>query len=181
MFEGRLSKYVRVLAVVATIQFAAAGTAVPTDSAFADQAVTSQPLPAQTNGAANSGAQGNGTQANSGQMNGSQMTGTQGSPTGNLHICNADEITSIPELQSDSAYDCINAQNYDETPKALMCGNAGKAFCCTQNVDQLGKCTPILGGKKRSAPLHEPMTPKGEPGSMENPPAENMPMENTQP
>src|ERR1700743_2682468 len=63
--------------------------------------------------------------------------------TSSLHICNADEITDMPELQSDSANDCINDQNTNESlPKALMCSNSGKAFCCTQNVDQLGKCTP---------------------------------------
>lgn len=173
MFEERFSRYVRVLAVAAAIQIAgAAGAVLCLGSASADQAVNSQPLPAQNNAA----------QPKAGQTNSAQMNGTplEGGQAGNLHICNADEITSLPVLQSDSAYDCINTQNYDETPKALMCGTGGKAFCCTQNVDQLGKCTPILGGKKRSAPLHE-TTPRGEPGSTGTTPMDGMPMENTPP
>jgi hypothetical protein len=130
--------------------------------AAADQAVSSQPLPAQ------------GTTQGAGQGSGAPMNGAQ---AGNLHICNADEITSWPDLQSDAAYDCINAQNgnYDETPKALMCGSNEKAFCCTQKVDQLGVCKPIIGGKKRSTPIHEPTVPKGEPGSMETVPMDSLP------
>ena len=126
--------------------------------AVADQAVSSQPLSGVTQG--------------SGQGSGTEI---EGGRAGNLHICNADEITSWPDLQSDAAYDCINAQNYDETPKALMCGSSEKAFCCTQNVDQLGVCKPIVGGKKRSAPIHEPTIPKGEPGSMETVPMDGLP------
>jgi|GEM_PF-4749387 len=131
-------------------------------SAAADQAVSSQPLPAQ------------GVTQGAGQGSGAEMDGGR---AGNLHICNADEITSWPDLQSDAAYDCINAQNqnYDETPKALMCGSNEKAFCCTQKVDQLGVCKPIVGGKKRSTPIHEPTVPKGEPGSMETVPMDSMP------
>lgn len=131
-------------------------------SAAADQAVSSQPLPAQ-----------GGTQG-TGQASGAQM---EDGKAGNLHICNADEITSWPDLQSDAAYDCINTQNYDETPKALMCGSGQKAFCCTQKVDQLGICKPIVGGKRRSTPIHEPTVPKGEPGSMETMPMDSMPVQ----
>lgn len=143
-------------------------------AASADQAVNSQPLPAL----GNSGNSTKGAQPMGGvQPAGIPPTGAEleGGKAGNLHICNADEITTLPELQSDAAYDCINAQNYDETPKALMCGTGGKAFCCTQKVDQLGQCKPIIGGKKRSTPVHEPIVPKGEPGSMENMPMDNMP------
>ena len=98
--------------------------------------------------------------------------------TSNLHICNADEITDIPELQSDSANDCINDQNTNETlPKALMCSNSGKAFCCTQNVDQLGKCVPIVGGRKRTVPLRDPnVVPKGQPGVNDLAPVEPAPV-----
>jgi len=87
-----------------------------------------------------------------------------------LHICNADEITTIPELQSDDANNCINDQSSanagdDQTPKALMCAPTGKAYCCTQKVDQLGQCKPVAGGRKRTVPLREPgTTPMGEPG-----------------
>lgn len=179
MFEERFSNYVRVLALAAAIQIAgAAGAALSIGSASADQAVSTQPLPAPTSPAQSKPGQTKAAPPKAGQANSGQMSGAplEGGQAGNLHICNADEITSLPVLQSDSAYDCINTQNYDETPKALMCGSGGKAFCCTQNVDQLGKCTPIIGGKKRSAPLHE-TTPAGEPGSMGTTPMENVPMD----
>jgi hypothetical protein len=93
-----------------------------------------------------------------------------------LHICNADEITTIPELESDSANDCINDQNDNGLPKALMCSPGGKAFCCTQNVDQLGKCMPIVGGRKRTVPLHDATVPKGEPGANDLAPVEPAPI-----
>jgi hypothetical protein len=96
--------------------------------------------------------------------------------TGQLHICNADEITTIPELQSDAANNCINDQTENETPKALMCAPNGKAFCCLQKVDQLGKCVPIVGGRKRTVPLHDPTIPKGAPGANDSAPLEPAPL-----
>jgi hypothetical protein len=97
--------------------------------------------------------------------------------TDNLHICNADEITSLPALASDSANDCINNQRDDEMPKALMCSNNSKAFCCTQNIDQIGKCTPIVAGRKRTVPVRDPNAiPKGEPGGYGTMPEEPAPV-----
>lgn len=103
-----------------------------------------------------------------GVMAGSGMARADASVPPDLHICNADEITTIPDLQSDDANDCINDQstNADDIPKALMCAPTGKAYCCTQKVDQLGQCKPVTGGRKRTVPIRDPNTvPLGEPGA----------------
>lgn len=90
--------------------------------------------------------------------------------TGDLHLCTADEITTVPALQSDEAYDCTNDTNTEATPKALMCGAGGKAFCCTQKLTELGNCKPISGSKKRSVPLRDPsLAPQTMPAPMPNP------------
>jgi hypothetical protein len=86
-----------------------------------------------------------------------------------LHLCNADEITSVPALQSEEAYDCTNDTNTEATPKALMCGTGGKAFCCTQKLTELGDCKPVTAGKKRSVPLRDPsLAPQTAPAPMQN-------------
>lgn len=77
----------------------------------------------------------------------------------NLHICSADEITTIPELQSDSANACLNNQNTDAMPRALMCTPKGKSFCCAQKIDQIIGCTPITGGTRRVTPLRDQTMP----------------------
>ncbi len=78
---------------------------------------------------------------------------------GDLHLCNADEITNMPVLQSQGAYECTSNQNTESNPKVLMCAPPGKAFCCTQKLTEIGACEPVIGGKKRSVPLRDPMLP----------------------
>jgi hypothetical protein len=77
--------------------------------------------------------------------------------TGDLHLCNADEIIDLPVLQSAQATDCTNNQTTEPTPKALMCAKGGKAYCCTQKLDNVSNCEPITEGKKRSVPIRDPM------------------------
>jgi hypothetical protein len=99
-----------------------------------------------------------------------------------LHLCNADEITDLPALQSTDATDCTNIQSTEPTPKALMCAKDGKTFCCTQKLDAVSNCQPITAGKKRSvAPRDPALTPPMPGQSQMPPPVQPMPMDNTAP
>jgi hypothetical protein len=99
-----------------------------------------------------------------------------------LHLCNADEITELPALQSGQATDCTNIQTTEPTPKALMCAKGGKAFCCTQKLDSVSDCQPITEGKKRSIAPRDPALTPAMPGqTVMPPPVQPMPMDNTAP
>src|SRR5260221_12451115 len=76
---------------------------------------------------------------------------------GDLHLCNADEITNMPVLQSQGAYECTSNQNTESNPKVLMCAPPGKAFCCTQNLREIVACEPVSAGKKPRWHLADPL------------------------